>query len=90
LPQFYKQRLLKLKDRRISNDGTIIIKAQRYRTQEKNREDALQRLSDLVRSVNVVEKKRIATKPTQGSQRRRLESKAKQGQKKKLRGKILE
>ena len=90
LPEFYKQRLLALKDRRISADGTLIIKAQRHRTQEKNREDALQRLAELVRSVNVTQKKRIATRPTRGSQQRRLDSKTKHSRQKKLRGKVYE
>lgn len=90
LPEYYKQRLVALKDRRINADGVIVIKAQRHRTQEKNREDALQRLAELIRSVNVTQKKRIATKPTRGSQRRRLDSKAKHSRQKKLRGKVRE
>lgn len=89
LPEFYRQRLLALKDRRITPEGVIVIKAQRFRSQEKNREDALARLRDLVRSVAVSKKKRIATKPTRGSQVRRLDSKAKHGQQKKLRGKVF-
>jgi len=89
LPEFYKQRLLALKDRRINSDGVIVIKAQRFRTQEKNREDALSRLQELVRSVAATQKKRIATKPTRGSQRRRLDSKTKHSQRKKLRGKVV-
>lgn len=88
LPEFYKQRLLALKDKRISSEGMIVIKAQRFRTQEKNRDDALQRLCDLIRSVAVTQKKRIATKPTRGSQQRRLDSKSKHSQQKKLRGKV--
>lgn len=89
LPPLYKQRLLALKDRRISSDGIIVIKAQRFRTQEKNREDALNRLRELIRSVTVTQKKRIATKPSQGAKQRRLDSKTKQGQQKKLRAKII-
>ncbi len=89
LPEFYKQRLLALKDRRISAEGIIVIKAQRFRTQEKNREDALERLCELIRSVSVCRKKRIATKPTRGSQQRRLESKSKHSRQKKLRGKVI-
>lgn len=88
LPEFYQHRLLALNDSRISSDGIIVIKAQRFRTQEKNREDALQRLRELIRSVAVTQKKRVATKPTRGSQQRRLESKSKHGQLKKLRGKV--
>ena len=90
LPEFYKQRLLALKDKRITAEGVIVIKAQRHRTQEKNRDDALQRLGELVRSVNVTQKKRIATKPTRGSQQRRLDSKSKHSRQKKLRGKVQE
>lgn len=89
LPDFYKQRLLVLKDRRISSEGIIIIKAQRYRSQEKNREDALMRLQELIRRASVTRKKRIATRPTRGSQQRRLDSKSKHSKQKKLRGKIL-
>ena len=85
LPQFYKEELLKLKDHRISQEGVITIKAQQYRSQEQNREDALTRLSELIRSVAIPRKKRTATKPTKGSKQRRLESKAKRGKLKILR-----
>lgn len=88
LPEYYKSRLLRLEDRRISRDGIIIIKAQRYRSQDKNREDALDRLRDLIRSVAVVRKKRIATKPTQRSKKQRLDDKSKRGKDKTLRRKI--
>jgi len=88
LPDIYKQRLLHLKDRRLTKEGVIIIKAQQYRTQEKNRDDALQRLVELVKSVMVVQKVRHATKPTRGSQRRRLDSKTKHSQTKALRRKV--
>lgn len=88
LPEYYKSRLLRLEDRRISKDGIIIIKAQRYRSQDKNREDALGRLRDLIRSVTAVRKKRIATKPTRRSQQQRLEDKSKRGKEKSLRRKI--
>ena len=86
LPEFYKERLLNKKDKRISRDGVVVIKAQRHRTQEQNRVDALERLAELIKSVAKVEKKRIATKPTRASQRRRLDAKNKQGQLKRLRG----
>ena len=89
LPDFYKQRLLALRDKRISSEGVIVIKAQRFRTQEKNRDDALQRLRELIRSVAATQKKRIATKPTRGSQQRRMDSKTKHSRQKKLRGKVL-
>ncbi len=88
LPEFYKERLLKLKDHRISGDGMIIIKAQRYRSQEKNREDALDRLRELIKSVAVSRKKRVATKPSRAAKQRRLEGKSKRGQVKRLRGKV--
>lgn len=86
LPPFYKQALLKLRDSRISADGVITIKAQQHRTQERNREDALKRLCLLIQSVAIPRKKRKATKPTKGSQTRRIESKKKQGRLKALRG----
>ena len=86
LPGFYKEQLFKLKDHRISQVGVITIKAQQYRSQEKNREDALTRLRALIQSIAVPRKKRRATKPTKGSQQRRLESKTKRGRLKALRG----
>ena len=85
LPDRYKGKLLQLKDHRISKDGVIIIKAQQYRSQEKNREDALGRLQTLIKSVSVTRKKRRPTKPSLGSKKRRLESKAKRSQIKGLR-----
>ena len=90
LPDFYKQRLLKLNDSRITREGVVVIKAQNHRDREKNRAEALQRLEQLVRSVAAVRKKRIATKPTQGSRQRRLESKKRHGQQKALRRKPVE
>ncbi len=86
LPEFYKEQLLKLKDHRISQEGVITIKAQQYRSQEQNREEALTRLRALIQSIANPRKKRRATKPTKGSQRRRLESKTKRGRLKALRG----
>jgi ribosome-associated protein len=85
LPQFYKEALLKLRDHRISADGVITIKAQQYRTQERNREDALDRLRTLIQSVAIPHKKRKPTKPTRGSRDRRIESKKRQGRLKALR-----
>ncbi len=90
LSEFYKQGLLGLRDKRISKEGVIIIKAQKYRTQEKNREDALERLRDIIRSVTIIQKVRRATKPSRGSQKRRLDGKAKHAKTKALRGRILE
>ena len=86
LPAFYKAQLFKLKDHRISREGVITIKAQQYRSQEQNREDALTRLRGLIQSIAIPRKKRRVTKPTKGSQRRRLESKTKRGRLKALRG----
>jgi ribosome-associated protein len=85
LPAFYKEALMKLKDRRISDDGVITIKAQEHRSQEQNRQEALNRLQALIQSVAVPRKKRRPTKPTRTSKQRRLESKAKRGRLKALR-----
>jgi len=87
LPTFYKQRLLNLKDGRISKDGVVVIKAQQFRTQEQNREDALARLRDLIVSATKVHKARRPTTPTRAAQRRRMDSKSKRGQIKVLRAK---
>jgi ribosome-associated protein len=88
LPDFYKQRLLDLKDRRISTDGVIIIKAQRFRSQEKNREDALARLQQLVRSVAITRKRRRPTKPSKSARKKRMDNKTRRGHLKALRGKV--
>lgn len=88
LPDFYKERLLALRDSRITGDGVIVIKAQQYRTQEQNRADALERLAELIRSVAKVEKARRPTRPTLGSKKRRLEGKSKRGAIKAGRGKV--
>ena len=88
LPDFYKERLLQLRDSRITGEGVIIIKAQQYRTQEQNRADALERLAELIRSVTKVQKARRPTKPTLGSKKRRLEGKAKRGEIKAGRGTV--
>lgn len=90
LPEFYKQRLLELRDQRISKDGVIIIKAQQFRTQEQNKDDALQRLQELIKSISVVQKARLPTKATRSSQRRRMDSKTQRGKIKELRGRITE
>jgi len=90
LPDFYKKRLLNLRDRRISKEGVIVIKAKLFRTQEKNREDALERLQELIKGVAVVQKVRQPTKPTRGSQKRRLDSKSQRGKTKALRGSVSE
>ncbi len=85
LPEFYKQRLLARSDRRITRDGVIVIKAQRFRSQEQNREDALERLAALVRSAAVTAAPRRPTRPTRASQRRRVEGKVQRGRTKALR-----
>ena len=88
LPEFYKQRLRALPDRRISKDGVIVIKAQQYRTREKNRTAALARLQALIREAAVVKKARKATRPSRVSKQKRLDSKTRRGQTKRLRGRV--
>ncbi|MNO99185.1 Peptidyl-tRNA hydrolase ArfB [compost metagenome] len=88
LPPFYKERLLALRDSRITGDGVIIIKAQQYRTQEQNRADALERLRELIVASAKVEKARRPTRPTLGSKTRRLDTKSKRGSIKAGRGKV--
>jgi len=88
LPEAVKARLLALSDARLTQEGVIVIKAQRHRTQELNRADALARLQALVDSVAVPPRVRRATKPTLGSVRRRLEGKTQRAEVKKLRGRV--
>ena len=88
LPAIYKERLLKLSDSRITSDGIVIIKAQSFRTQSMNKDDALKRLKELILSAMVVKKSRRPTKPTKSSNLRRLDSKKKTSSNKALRGKI--
>lgn len=88
LPDMYKERLRALGDQRITSDGVIVIKAQRFRSQDKNREDALSRLQQLIKSVGVTRKKRRPTKPSRNSQKKRVDRKTKHGQLKSLRGKV--
>lgn len=88
LPDYYKEQLLALKDRRISREGVLVIKAQRYRDQTKNREDALARLQSLVKSAAIKPRKRVATKPSKSSQVNRLESKTKRSRLKSDRVKV--
>lgn len=90
LPAVYKERLLHLRDQRINKDGVIIIKSQQTRSQEKNREIALERLTEVIRKVSVTPKKRKATKPTRSSQRKRLDSKTLHSRLKDTRKKIIE
>ncbi|WP_187363034.1 alternative ribosome rescue aminoacyl-tRNA hydrolase ArfB [Massilia aquatica] len=90
LPEAIKERLLALSDQRITQAGVVVLKAQQSRSLEQNKEDALRRLQELVDSVAVLPTVRRATKPTKGSQRRRLDSKTKSGQTKAMRGKVSE
>ncbi len=88
LPPVYKERLMALSDQRSSKEGVVIIKAQSYRTLELNKEDALNRLQALIKSVAKQPKTRRPTKPTKGSQRRRVDHKTRKGKIKSLRGKV--
>ncbi len=90
LPDVCKQRLQLLNDARVSKDGVIIIKAQQHRTQEQNRQDALERLRDLISRAMVVQKARKPTKATLAAEKRRLESKVRHGKVKMLRGRVLD
>jgi ribosome-associated protein len=88
LPGHVKERLLALRDSRITEDGVVVLKAQQSRSLEANKEDALRRLQELVDKAAVVQAVRRPTKPTRGSQRRRLDAKTRSGQIKALRGKV--
>jgi len=90
LPEAVKARLLARSDQRITSDGVVIIKAQRYRSQDKNRADALSRLQELVEGAATVEIPRKPTRPTRSAKRRRTDSKVKRGQLKASRGRIVE
>ena len=89
LPDLSKERLIALNDQRISKEGVIIIKAQTYRSQEKNKEEAINRLVELIQMATTVRKRRIKTKPKASAARKRLDQKTQRGQTKSLRGKIL-
>ena len=88
LPDGVKERLLALRDTRITQEGVVVIKAQQYRSQDQNRADALARLNALVNSVAVPPRVRRATKPSYGSKQRRLEGKSQRSETKSLRGKV--
>jgi ribosome-associated protein len=90
LPEKYKQRLLALQDHRINSQGVVVIKAQQHRTRERNRTDALERLRELVLGVMIEPKKRIATRPSRATKRKRLDEKSRRGRTKELRKKILD
>ena len=89
LPEFFQQRLMALRDQRITKEGVIILKAQQYRSWEKNRAEAIQRLKLLLQSVATMPKARKSTRPTRSSQRKRLDKKAQHGQKKAMRSKRI-
>jgi len=88
LSDWLKERLMHLKDSRITDEGILILKAQQYRTQEANKKDAIKRLHEIVNAANQVKPMRYATRPSYGSKQRRLESKTQRGQIKQMRGKI--
>jgi ribosome-associated protein len=88
LPEAVKSKLLKMRDARISSDGVIVIKAQKFRSQEKNRLESLKRLDELLQKSQYVDKLRRKTRPSRSSVRKRLDSKKKQGSVKKNRGKV--
>jgi ribosome-associated protein len=90
LSPLFKERLLNLDDRRITKDGIVIIKAQQHRTQEQNKEDALNRLKSLIKSIILTAPKRKPTKPSRSAKRKRMDSKTKRGQIKALRGNITD
>ncbi|ABA21592.1 Class I peptide chain release factor [Trichormus variabilis ATCC 29413] len=90
LPAFYKEQLLKLNDRRINQEGVVVIKAQEHRSQEQNKEEALQRLKDLIKSAVILPQPRKPTKPTRGSQKRRLDSKTKRAEIKSMRRQVID
>lgn len=88
LPEHIKSRLLSLSDQRVNSEGVVVIKAQQFRSLEKNREDARARLQDLVARISFTPKARRATKPTRSSQRKRVDRKVRRGQIKALRGRV--
>jgi len=88
LPDPVKSRLLQLKDQRLTRDGVVVIKAQQHRSQEMNRQEALERLHSLVESAAHVPKTRRPTKPTRSAKRKRLEGKIRRGRIKQLRGRV--
>ena len=90
LPEEFKERLAKLNDQRITKEGVVIIKAQEFRSQDKNRGEALRRLKELVQSIAVLPTARRATRPTRSSQKKRVEGKVRRGVVKSLRGRVTE
>jgi ribosome-associated protein len=90
LPAEVKARLLACNDQRLTDTGVVVIKAQRFRSQERNREDALARLAELVDAAATLPTMRHATRPTRGSQRRRVDAKVQRGRIKAARGKVVD
>ena len=90
LPEEFKERLAKLNDQRITKEGVVIIKAQEFRSQDKNKGEALRRLKELVQSIAVLPTVRRATKPTRSSEKKRLEKKVRRGVVKSMRGRVME
>jgi len=88
LPEEYKARLLAISDRRLNSDGVIVIKAQKYRSQEKNGRDAIERLLELIRTATQRHRKLIPTRPSKAAKEKRLATKSKRSQTKLLRGKV--
>jgi len=88
LPEYVKQTLLLGKDKRITQEGILIIKAQSYRTQEMNKQDAIDRLTEVLVEAGKLQKARRATKPSRNSQKKRVDSKVKSGRTKVLRKKV--
>ncbi len=90
LPEYYKQRILNFRDNRINKEGIIVIKAQQHRTQEKNKDAALERLKEIINRALAIQKIRRPTKPSKGSKKKRMDNKARRGKTKALRGRVLE
>ena len=90
LPDLYKQRLLNLRDRRISKDGVVVIKAQKYRSRDKNRTDALERLQKLIRGAATARKVRLPTEPTKAARKKRLDGKTRRGLLKDMRRRVAD
>ena len=88
LSDWLKQRVMQLRDSRITDEGVLVLKAQQYRTQEANKKDAIKRLHEIINAANQIQSPRYATRPTRGSQKRRLETKMQRGHIKQMRGKI--
>lgn len=89
LPPFYKERLLALQDHRITKEGVVVIKAQSHRSQERNREEALERLRELISEATKIRRERKPTRPSRAAKRKRLDEKKKRGEIKAKRGKVL-